>query len=570
MSSGTLLLSKQFKFKLNKGNIDSDEIINDEVIIEKIVSWEYREIKGLTFNKIVRIHDVDIKSGLTFINCTFNGGLIFGNVTVSDTGKKLRFNKTDIAFFNCKGSHVVFRDYCSFKKPIVFESSSEFDKIHISNTNIGNGGLVLKNTQVNVLLDLDKVKSELKIQQSSTIKSLRVSGLIGDVSILSSIFEGNVNFWNMECSRNLTLNKNTFKETFNIKASRIKGLFMHGDIFHKKGELENRDDYGNNIETYCNEIYITEVKFNEGFYFEGMGNTIEKITLKLSPNFQGLAKFNNWRVDRFEIWGVCQNLKLLFKNMIFRYALLNDFTNYGEISFDKCKANTDSSLNLSDCDLGATKFNEFDFSSFDKLNVDNVILDKIKTSNIKWFEEQNLEISSNGKEKEVNRRKRDFYRQIKYALSGSGNQIDSLLFKAREMKAYRDELKSVGKYNWTENWVIMGVNRTNNFGMSWLKPTRIIFLITIVFYLITLPMFSTEINYTLATSWKDVSNTFSECYNNSNVLWQLFNPTRRFSSVYGDINVVNGLLQFLDLIHRVILGVFIFQIIKGFRRLNLK
>lgn len=567
-SNAILLLSKQFNFKLNKGNIDSDDVIDDEIIIEKSVSWEYREVKGLTFNKIVRIRNIDIKSGLTFIDCTFKEGIIFGNVTVSDTGKQLRLNKVDISFSNCKGSHVVFRDYCSFKKSIVFESHSTFEKIHMSNTNIVNGGIVLNNTQVNGLLDLDKVKSGLTIQQNSTIKSLRISGLIGDVSILSSIFEGNIQLWNLECPNSLTLNKNTFKETFNIKASRIKGLFIHGDIFQKKGELENRDDSGNNIKTYCNEIYVTEAKFNEGFYFEGMGNAIEKITLKLSPNFQGLAKFNNWRVDRFEIWGVCQNLKLLFKNMLFRFALLNDFTNYGEISFDKCKAITDSSLNLNDCDLGATKFNEFDFSSFDKLNVDNIILDKIKTSNIKWFEDKKLEISSKGKEKEINRRKRDFYRQIKYALSGSGNQIDSLLFKAREMKAYRDELKSTGKYKWTENWVIMGVSRTNNFGMSWSKPTAIIFLLTLAFYTLMLPLFSNQIDYITPSSFNDVLTTIKSWWTNFDVFWQLLNPTRKFSSVYGNID--SGLLQFLDLIHRIILGIFIFQIIKGFRRLNSK
>jgi hypothetical protein len=65
-----------------------------------------------------------------------------------------------------------------------------------------------------------------------------------------------------------------------------------------------------------------------------------------------------------------------------------------------------------------------------------------------------------------------------------------------------------------------------------------------------------------------VKSTFIDLYNNFNVYWKLFNPARRFSSTYGDVD--SGWLQFLDLFHRIILGVFIYQIIKGFRKLTNK
>lgn len=229
---------------------------------------------------------------------------------------------------------------------------------------------------------------------------------------------------------------------------------------------------------------------------------------------------------------------------------------------------SNSPLNLINCDLGSARFNEFDLASFDSIKIDNVLLDRIKASNVKWFDNDKLEIGSNPSEQDKQRGIREVSRQLKHAQSSSGNQIDSLLFKAREMEAYRNELKTSGKNYKCSDKVIMTVSRTNNFGLSWWKPTWIIFLITLGFYLIMLPIFSTELNYTFPSSLKDVGNTFSEWINNLDVFWQLFNPARKFTSVYGEIN--SGWLQFLDLIQRIILGVFIYQIIKGFRRLTTK
>jgi len=48
----------------------------------------------------------------------------------------------------------------------------------------------------------------------------------------------------------------------------------------------------------------------------------------------------------------------------------------------------------------------------------------------------------------------------------------------------------------------------------------------------------------------------------------MFNPARKFSTVYGGIE--SSWLQFFDLFHRIILGILIFQIIKGFRKLVTK
>ena len=60
--------------------------------------------------------------------------------------------------------------------------------------------------------------------------------------------------------------------------------------------------------------------------------------------------------------------------------------------------------------------------------------------------------------------------------------------------------------------------------------------------------------------------TWNELYANFRVYWQMFNPARKFESVYGENR--SAFLYFLDFFHRLILGVFIFQVIRAFRKFS--
>jgi hypothetical protein len=309
-----------------------------------------------------------------------------------------------------------------------------------------------------------------------------------------------------------------------------------------------------------------------------LGKPLSKITLPLSLNTKGLIKIHNWKIKEALISGVNQNLKILFSTIGFKRLIIGSFSNFGVLNFDGVWAldldcNTpedpDSSILIHHSSLGNTRFSEFDFESFDFLNFSFTSFDGIEASNVKWFSDHKLKIDGDIPTTELSfRRKREIYRQIKQALKSKGNQIESLLFQSREMRAFRHELKAKGKnYNWKDR-LIMTVNMSNNYGLSWWKPTWIVFFITLGFYAIMLPIFSAKISYYPLSSFNDLNISLLEFWNNFEVFWQMFNPARKFSSTYGQIE--SGWLQFLDLIHRLILGVFIFQIIRGFRRFNLK
>lgn len=463
----------------------------------------------------------------------------------------------------CRGKQVFVAYNNHLKRSFVIDENSEFDSIQINMSTI-DGGLKIRDSIIKRLLDIYNCKFELHLSKTIITQNLRVSTLDGDIALIGCEIGEWTKFWNVTCPISFTLNDNVFNGTFKIEASRLNGVFIHRDVFNKKAELENRDLNRPN-EAFCKEIFITEAKFIEGVDFNGLGYSIEKIILRLSPSFEGIVNFDNWKVDDLQVSGINQNLKLLFNRMVFRFVLFNNFTNYSDLSFSKCSATSNSPLNLSNTDLGAARLNEFHLASFDVIRINNVSLDRIKASNVKWFDNDKLEIGSNPIEQEKQKGIREISRQLKHALSSSGNQIDSLLLQAREMQAYRNELKNSGNNYKPSDKVIMIVSRTNNFGLSWWKPTWIIILITLGFYNIMLPIFSTEIDYVIAGDLEDVKNTFSEFYSNFDVFWQLFNPTRKFSTTYGAID--SAWLQFLDLAQRIILGIFIYQIIKGFRKL---
>jgi hypothetical protein len=565
--SGTILPKNDFYESLKQDTLgDRNIIIDFEVVIDdSIIDWHFREIKNIVFNERVVVRDVDLNSGLFFIDCEFKKGIVFHNVTSTNYSSTYNSKNNSVLFSNCIASIIIFETNCYFERKITFQDNCRIlEKIDLKLTKIENAGFSIQESTINYI-DISDSEFDVNFSKSAFLKPLRINSLKGNIALISNEFSEWLRFWNIECNFSFTLNKNIFKDKFYIEGSRIKNLSIHGDVFEKKGEYENRDISVNGFEAYLKEIYITEAKFTEGFDFNGLGEPINKITLPITPEFVGVLKFVGWKVDMPHISGVNQNLKLLFKDMSFRFFTIFDFTNYSDISFDKCKGFGDCTLNLSDCDLGATKFNEFDFDSFIEIRIDNATLDKIKPTSSNWFKNEALKIGNGTLTKQEEfKRKREVYRQIKQALKSNGNQIDSLIFQAREMSSYRNELKNSKKYKFADR-IVMTVSQSNDYGLNWEKTLGIVFIGTFIFYLMILPSVSDTIGYTIAKDYSDLNSTWTEIINNTKLFWQLFNPIRQVNLTYGE-NVESGWIYFLDLMHRIFLGIMFFQIIKAFRK----
>jgi len=566
MTGLNIVQDKFYEYLKNDTLPNTNIIIDFEVVIDSsIINWHFRKLKNITFEKKVIVRDVEINSGLSFSNCKFEEIIVFHNVKSTNYDSDENKDNYSISFDKCSSNLIAFEQDCYFERSINIINDCIIEKISTHKTFINNGGFIIGKSIVSYL-DIQTSHFGLNLSHSVFNKPVRVESLIGDVSLINNEFNDWITFWNIESKFSLSSNKNIFKDKFNIESSRIKNLTIYRDHFHKKGELENRDLSGNSLKTHIKEIYISETNFAESFEFRGLGEQLDKLDIIASPELKGVLKFEGWEVDKVYITGVNQNLKLLFKRMSFKFFVINDFPNYSDMSFDKCKAlDKTCTFNLSDCDLGITKFNEFAFDSFGAIRIDNATLDRIKPTSNNWFEDKVLQVGNGTQTKQEEfKSKREIYRQFKQALKNNGNQIDSLIFQAKELAAFRSELKNSKKYNWTDR-IVMSVSQSNDYGLNWGKPVYIVLGITLLLYLILLPYLSDKIAYSISFKIEDCENTWNAFSSNLNVFWQLFNPIRQIKVTYGE-NVNSGWIYFIDLFHRIFLGIMIFQIVKAFRK----
>lgn len=563
----TTITKADFYKRLKDANFgDKPLTVDFEVLItNELINWHHCKIIDVVFKEKVVIRDCEINSGIFFSNSKFDKGIVFHNVKSTNYNSSINPDSFSISFVNCNAKFIVFEKQCIFARSVVISDNCIVEKVSINETLNQNGGFNIRKSKVNYL-DISTCKTDLTLSNSTFNNMLRLENLFGNVSLIKNSFNDNVMFWNIECSFSLTTNYNVFKDTFKIDGSRIKRLSLIGDTFEKKAEFENRDLSGNNLVTYLNNLYIAEAKFIEGIDFNGLGKSLDELKLVVTPELTGVLNFDNWIVEKTIISGINQNLKLLFKSIKFRFLFINEFTNYSDISFDRCRGNgNEAILNLINSDLGSTRFNEFDLKSFKVLRLNNVSIDKIRPSNVIWFKDSQVEIEVHEQtDSEKARRKREIYRQLKQALKNHGNQIDSLIFQARELKCLRDEFKKSDKYSWGER-LIMTVSQSNDYGLNWRKPAGIVFLITFLLYLLVLPGISNKILFSPALSLEDLHNTYNIFTSNFKTFWNLFNPVRRIDLTYGDY-IQTDWIYFLDLLHRVFLGIMIFQIIKAFRK----
>jgi len=341
---------------------------------------------------------------------------------------------------------------------------------------------------------------------------------------------------------------------------------MQGDIFRKQFKIDLKLKDG--IHSYINEIYFTEMEVNERFILNGGETNVTKLTIPFTTKFKGVIKFYNCTFLESNLSGVNEHAKLIFKKVEFKSLNINDFSNLNDMTFSNSGGTTGSSFNIIDSDLGQTKFNDFSFKSFDKIKVENAFFNNIVCSNIIWFDEKQIVNTTSTNDSKFHKNKRELYRQLKQALKSNGNIIDSLEFQAKELKSYRNELKKSKKYSFGDR-LIMIVNMTNDYGLNWVKPTLIILLITLIFFPLLSVLKSDELLFSFSAKSADIKKTLHYLWIDNKLYIDLLNPARRVSDVYGIYGISNW-IYWIDSVQRVFLGLFIFQIIKAFRKFVLK
>ncbi|MEL6810561.1 MAG: hypothetical protein AAFP76_04445 [Bacteroidota bacterium] len=558
-------VSQFFKFlkddKLSSG-VQSYELTEPINIDSSNYDFEERVINSVLFREPIKFEDMDLRKNLIFVECEFSNGVSFDKVIFGLAPN----NRHGSLFFSCcTGSQVKLDNRCVTYSALIFEEGCDFEVISIGNSEFKAGGIRISQTKVSRILTLLYNNSAVSIDGDSEIFSVYMECIKGrSFSISDSTFKKSITFSCLDLDSNLWLNNVIFNGAVYFYGCNIKSLSILESRFDKFVDFKNQSSPDCNYEPELQSLRLKDNSFNEGCIFNGSDKELDNLDLTLSPSMFGALTFTNWKVDNTKIQGLNQNLKLSFNHVEFVKLKITNVTNFSNISFLQCVGNESSELVLSNCDLGVTQFNMVRFDSFNSIELNNVVLDKVRATNVTWFREDQLRIS----DVEIYslddfRCRRDVYRQLKQALRMTGNQIDSLEFKARELKAFRAEKKKSLDMSFGDK-LIMAVSWTNDYGLNWTKAAGLILVITFLFYLLMIPLFTTELTYSLASTWDEVVSTLEIVWNKKQVFPQLFNPARRFSAVYG-ANVSDA-LYFWDVLHRIVLGIFIFQIIHAFRK----
>ncbi len=280
------------------------------------ILWDGTIIENVIFEKGLHFENINIKSGILFHNCEFKDGVFFKDIKSYNFNRDRNPSDCSLLFNNCKSSSLIIINSILEKGLRVHESN--FGTIKIYDTHIIDVGAGFSESKVSESFDINNLISSLVVKKSVLKKNFRISTIKGDVSLLQSTFEGWFKLWNIESSFSITFNKNTFNEDVLIECVRLdKGLFIHEDVFEKKFEFLNYDRSQPPNESRINEIYVTDAKFIQGALFEGRNQKLDDLKLDITPKLEGVITFEGWEINGVHIFGLNQNLKILFKNIFF-------------------------------------------------------------------------------------------------------------------------------------------------------------------------------------------------------------------------------------------------------------
>ena len=563
-----------YKSVIKKGEplIIKDIEISEELVIQADIIATGLILENCIFKEPVSFENIDLNCGIKFNNCKFEKSLSINACRSKNYDSKFNFNTYHIEFKKTEIQNLYFIGQNVIERGIRIYEKSKITRLRVESLHSSMGSFSINDSLIEKQLDFSNVNlnQDLSIRGNSIVNSMiRFENVFSQsISLTESTFNDNFHIWAGRI-KNLTLNDGIFKEDFSITAVPILNMTTIIGTEFKKSIIFKLQDNTNNKTGLLNEIYLKAGKFNERFIVNGNNETIKELTINCSQQLSGDIYFNSCSISKTIISGDNYNANIVFNHCKFNNFSFENFYNYSTLSIISAKSDGENSeLSIQNSSLGTSNFFNTLFNSFNKINIYNSVLTDIVTVNVKWFDDDNLNI----KEKEIPSdytQKKEIYRQIKFVLERQGDKISSLKFKSLEMKAYKNELFSgVNKYLriFNGNRFTLWVGQTNNFGQSWTKPALLATAFGVFFQLLIIIGISDKLHFKFNLSKESFNITVKEYCNYFNTLPQLMNPVHYLTRIFPNIENISFTVYFLDYFLKIILAFFIFQIISAFRK----
>lgn len=565
----------------------------------------YAVITNCVFNDSVQLQKLNLIEGIRFNNCTFKGQVTFFEVDSLHQNSTFTNIDESIVFEKCLIQHKLIFHKLDCLRGISIDGCRELNEIYIEYFKSVNGIFSINNCYSVGLIDLKKIflKNFISITNSNVYRPVRFENVhASSISIHKIVFKKDLYFWSGEISGDISSSENTYNDDFVIEGVPSKQLSIINDSFKKQIHIAF-SDHLKKAKGGPTKFYIRSSSFEEGFFVNKeipvQQFKINEIKIPSTIQLKGLIKFNGLLADKIELSGNNQYADIIFHNTFTKSLHFNNFSNYSGLQFQNLHAISDSNadLNINNSYLGKTQFLNCYFNGFNSVEIEDSILFEIISSCTKWFELKDLNKSLYQKKRkkikflksiweelvynyktnsifkkpfyskfrtifknnwsdikfrkqlrgEQDRKLREIFRQLKFAMEKQGDRVQALEFKKYEMVAFRKELKS-SKFFLHWDRIIMFFNRSNSYGQNWYKPVVFTLLSNLIFYFF--------ITNSLDINWKT----------NFSGYWRLLNPAHYQDKIFDSVSNFNCSASFWDLVQRIFVSYFIFQTVSAFRK----
>ena len=567
----------------------------DKKALPKTSSGGFSCSQKITFNNtefdsnVSQLLEFNFLDGLEFIGCTFNNGLFLKQLKVHGKLKflncrspkldqmrfGLHFQDIEIESLEIKECEFVHGIY--FEKPSSIKVKNVINTFSITNGAYSHGGLNIVRTEIKSGFHFKGISScenliikDCQIGKISDIENFRTNEIkIGGKDLL---FKDNLNMWRVSDLNMLSITSGKFNGDIKIINPLIsEHINLQNLEVLKTIVIDSRVEQSENyFECDLPEIYLKDCNVVDGVSINGDENECKKITIPFSPKLKGRLNFIGINFKEVYFTGTNTDNYISFNNCGLGKLHFDNFENLKTLSINSSNPNFQESnqaeIQITDSNLGTWVLSNFNFKTFSKIIWKDSLVSDLKTSSIKWFEEKTLHISGESDENTCFRR-REFYRQLKLASEKEGDRISALEFKSRELKAYLNGLKVLGKKWWETDRITLLLGQTNNHGQNWILPFILVLIITsFIFYPLIFMAADPNISFWCGSCDFISLDTFGQKFWYYGSIWpSLFNPARRLNDLFPGIEV-SFVLGFWDGLQRIVLAFFIFQIVSAFRK----
>lgn len=571
---------------------------------------------NIVFTDRMSWQDVNLQDGLVFHNCTFKSTLNFTDC----------YTSADVT----KGSYIRFVD-CHFEGSFecygVGEEKKMANKVHFVRCEILSG-MAIDNIRCEELKLVDCVsKYEIRLDGIfcnliDISRTVLFAAYIETRESSLRLFESTINerfTFNQHANHNLSIVSSKFPKGFDLylnESTQPFNVIIFGSQFDEDFQLYFTFNF---VKPTNANFKISNTNFIGGFFVENdkilkPNSSISTFEVIFTNTTKGEISVNDIYIDDIKISGYNSESNVTFSGISTRNFLLDNFNNGSgfrliDIMPQFIDANP-SMFAIRNTQLGNAFLSNIDFRLFSEVQISNVNMSSINTSMVEWFipdllnsSEYNFMIDgfkNNGigigvlpvGKYELQRyfkSQAEIFRQLKVATKKEGNIPQSLEFQRHEMNCYRQQIKPYSDNDLTkfkrrevdqiyrrktngfgENFILR-MNQTNDFGQNWIKPIWFLFFSAAILSIPISFFTSATLNYsTLATCKEDIRASLFAAFSSDTIsrLFIILNPTHRVSDLVDHSNKIPVGLYVVDLLSRVVVSYFLFQIVSAFRKFN--